>query len=175
MEEVPYIEFNLGQAPYISDTTLNQMQKLIKADIKQQIIDAKEEINIITAKINGSVTISQTDTFQKVNLAQSSKLGTGFSISNGGILIGAGIENVKVTANVLIAFTNSGTFNLIIQKNSDVIARNIRSNVSGNQTSNLSKIISVKQGDILYLYVGANAGDTVNNAESMSWITVEKV
>lgn len=36
MEEEPYIEFKNGQAPYMSDTNLNQLQKLIKADIKEK-------------------------------------------------------------------------------------------------------------------------------------------
>ena len=36
MEEEPYIEFKNGQAPYISDINLNQMQKLIKSDIKEK-------------------------------------------------------------------------------------------------------------------------------------------
>lgn len=36
MEEEPYIDFKNGEAPYISDTNLNQMQKLIKADIKEK-------------------------------------------------------------------------------------------------------------------------------------------
>lgn len=157
---------NKGQ-PAINDTNLNKMQDNIE--------EAIEERNIITAKIAASTTISQTNTFQKVNLAQSFKLGNGFSISDGGILVGEEIENVKVDANVLIAFTNSGTFNLIIQKNSDVVARKINSNISGNQASNLSKTIPVQQGDVLYLYLGANAGDTVNITESMSWVTVEKV
>ena len=161
----------------LNDVFFNQMQDNIEKAINEMQDNIEETIkkrNIITAKIADSSTISQTNVFQKVNLAESSKLGN-LSISNGGILIGEGIENVKVTANILIEFTNSGIFNLIIQKNSDVVARNINSNISGNQTNNLSKIISVQQGDILYLYLGANAGDTVNNAESMSWVTVEKV
>lgn len=36
MEENVYIQFKNGEAPYISDTNLNQMQKLIKADIKEK-------------------------------------------------------------------------------------------------------------------------------------------
>lgn len=36
MEDEEYIKFNLGQAPYISDINLNQMQKLIKSDIKEK-------------------------------------------------------------------------------------------------------------------------------------------
>lgn len=36
MEEEPYIEFKNGEAPYMSDTNINQMQKLIKADIKEK-------------------------------------------------------------------------------------------------------------------------------------------
>ena len=36
MEEEPYIDFKNGQAPYISDINLKQMQKLIKSDIKEK-------------------------------------------------------------------------------------------------------------------------------------------
>lgn len=36
MEEDVYIEFKNGQAPYISDINLKQMQKLIKSDIKEK-------------------------------------------------------------------------------------------------------------------------------------------
>lgn len=36
MEEDVYIQFKNGQAPYISDINLNQMQKLIKSDIKEK-------------------------------------------------------------------------------------------------------------------------------------------
>lgn len=129
----------------------------------------------IAAKIAASTTISQTNVFQKVNLAESSKIGNEFSISNGGILIGEGIKNVEVCANVLVSLTNSGVLNVIIQKNSDAIARSINSNISGNQTGNLNKTIPVTQGDILYLYVGASAGDTVNTSESLSWLEVKEV
>lgn len=52
MEEDLYIKFNLGQSPYISDINLNQMQKMIKADIKQQIADAK---NNVEEAINGEI------------------------------------------------------------------------------------------------------------------------
>ena len=37
MEEEVYINFKNGQGPYISDTQLNQLQKLIKADIKSKL------------------------------------------------------------------------------------------------------------------------------------------
>ena len=47
MEENPYIEFKNGQAPYVSDANLNQMQKLIKADIKQQILDVSNDVQEI--------------------------------------------------------------------------------------------------------------------------------
>ena len=36
MEENVYIQFKNGEAPYISDTNLNQMQKSIKADVKEK-------------------------------------------------------------------------------------------------------------------------------------------
>ena len=36
MEEDVYIQFKNGEAPYISDENLNQMQKLIKTDVKEK-------------------------------------------------------------------------------------------------------------------------------------------
>lgn len=38
MEEEPYIEFKNGQGPYLSDANINQMQKMIKNDIKAKSI-----------------------------------------------------------------------------------------------------------------------------------------
>ena len=40
MEEEVYIDFKNGQGPYISDTQLNQLQKLIKADIKNKVLES---------------------------------------------------------------------------------------------------------------------------------------
>ena len=39
MEEEVYIEFKNGQSPHISDTQLNQLQRLIKTDIKNQVLE----------------------------------------------------------------------------------------------------------------------------------------
>ena len=39
MEEEPYIEFKNGESPYVNDINLNQMQKLIKASIKDAILE----------------------------------------------------------------------------------------------------------------------------------------
>lgn len=36
MEEDVYIQFKNGEVPYISDENLNQMQKLIKTDVKEK-------------------------------------------------------------------------------------------------------------------------------------------
>lgn len=36
MEEDVYIQFKNGEAPYMSDININQMQKLIKADVKEK-------------------------------------------------------------------------------------------------------------------------------------------
>ena len=158
------INFENGQTP-ASAETMEAFQKNIE--------NAIEERNIITAKISGNSTIAQTNIFQKVDLTEVSKLGDKLSISNGGILIEEGVKNVEVYANVLVNLTNSGTLNVIIQKNNDVTASSINSNISENQIKNFKKTISVNQGDILYLYVGANAGDTVNTSERLSWIEVK--
>ena len=57
MEEEPYIEFKNGQGPYMSDTQLNQLQKLIKTDIKNQVLEGLKLAYPI-----GQPYITQTDT-----------------------------------------------------------------------------------------------------------------
>lgn len=48
-DEEVYINFKNGQGPYISDTQLNNLQKLIKGDIKE----TKKEIEDLQTKVNG--------------------------------------------------------------------------------------------------------------------------
>lgn len=62
MEEEVYIEFKNGQGPYFSDTQINQLQKLIKSDIKETKENAESEIEELQQtltelqqKINGTV------------------------------------------------------------------------------------------------------------------------
>lgn len=50
MEENVYIEFKNGQAPYMSDVTLNELQRMIKADIQNKV-----KIERIFAKLTSAI------------------------------------------------------------------------------------------------------------------------
>lgn len=51
-DEEVYIEFKNGQGPYLSDTQINQMQKLIKGDIKEKKENLEAEIGELQTKID---------------------------------------------------------------------------------------------------------------------------
>lgn len=112
MEEEPYIEFKNGQGPYMSDTQLNQLQKLIKADIKQQIIDAKNEIQDDIQDIQEDIKRSiASKTFGRQNITVNTSWGSSKVVldtfdsttnkltnTTNGIKIGAGVSKILVSA-----------------------------------------------------------------------------
>ena len=132
MEEEPYIEFKNGQGPYMSDTQLNQLQKLIKADIKQQIIDAKNEIQDDIQDIQEDIKRSiASKTFGRQNITVNTSWGSSKVVldtfdsttnkltnTTNGIKIGAGVSKILVSAQSGGVGTNtvSGDKQLMIKK-----------------------------------------------------------
>lgn len=66
MEEEPYVNFKNGQEPYISDINLNQMQKDIKNDIKNNLnINNLTELEEVSS--DDVIPISDDDTRKKIS------------------------------------------------------------------------------------------------------------
>lgn len=72
-DEEVYIEFENGQGPYLSDTQINQMQKLIKGDIKEKKENLEAEIGELQTKIEGT-TIYENSTGTTSNFTISQNL-----------------------------------------------------------------------------------------------------
>ena len=131
--------------------------------------------SMLMAKPNAVTTLTSTDQVQKIDLSQIELIGSQLSISNGGILIEKDIKKIKVSATILVNVSGSGTYNLYIYKNSEYIARAIRAG-SGNVTNNITeKIVDVAKGDIIYVYISASSGSTVNASERINHLIVEVV
>ena len=123
------------------------------------------------------------DTYTKIPLVQEFKLGNGVSISDGSILIGAGIKAVRVSANVeFYANGSGGNKHIRIKRGSDTVAWGTDNGVTGK--SHLmtipSKIISVQSGDLITLnYYSSAADDGINAGSSTNgfktFMTVEVV
>lgn len=131
--------------------------------------------SMLMAKPNATTTLTSTDQVQKIDLSKMELIGSQLSISNGGILIEKDVKKIKVSATILVNVSGSGTYNLYIYKNSEYIARAIRSG-SGNVTNNITeKIVDVAKGDIIYVYISASSGSTVNANERINHLIVEVV
>ena len=131
--------------------------------------------SMLMAKPNVATTLTSTNQVQKIDLSKIELIGSQLSISNGGVLVEKDVKKIKVSATILVNVSGSGIYNLYIYKNSEYIARAIRSG-SGNVTNNITeKIVDVAKGDVIYVYISASSGSTVNAIEKNSHLIVEVV
>lgn len=140
MEEEPYIEFKNGQGPYISDSRLNQLQKLIKTDIKNQVLEGLKLAFPI-----GQPYITQTNTNPSTILG----FGTWERVK-GRVLVGldeedtdfnaigktGGSKNVTLTINQIPAHTH--TYSITNQDGEKGWSKNGNWNSSGTHTTGSS-------------------------------------
>ena len=110
------------------------------------------------------------------------KKGDAFSISDGGIKIGAGITKVKVSCSVFFsAGTNAGdSLRAFIYHNNDYVAFNFaRAGTNGTyETRNVIPTpIEVEEGDIIYLYAGNSTGSrgTIEGQPNSTYLIVEEI
>lgn len=154
----------------INATNLNKME--------QGIYDAHEK-NIITASITSNVTIS-TAGQNNINLNKViSSVGSKLTLSNGKIVIGAGVNHVKISGKGQMNITtgNGDGKNFYVDKNTTEIIGSLNT-IIRQYALNVSRgfgdyLISVSQGDTISYRVYAGVGDTVNNYGN--YITVEVV
>lgn len=162
------IEFKNNSEPYISAENLNTLQNNIE--------DAINDKNIITASFNTNYTIATSDTYEKVKLDTSVSVGDKLTLTNdGGIKIGAGISKIKASANINFQTIASGVKNIGIFKNDTNIFQNI-TNISERTTLVLSPIVfDVKENDIIYLELIGTKNDVIRRSMAFSNITLEVI
>lgn len=127
-----------------------------------------------TAFFASSITVSEATKFPFGSLLTNDN--KAFSISDGGIKIGAGLSKILVSATVTLSSRNASGKNLIIYKNDTSVARSLFNTDVAIQPSIQisSKIIEVKENDVIYVYVfGEN--DTFSAGKDLSWLTIEAV
>lgn len=135
--------------------------------------------SIMTGMMNANYTLS-TQNATKLTLVANSSIssGTGLSISNGGIKIGAGITKVLVNAQIHFAEGGTGSSRRGVQvfkNNINVAYCNINNVRTYTGTSISPFLLEVQENDIIYLY-GLNQGTTGSQVQYQhTWLTVQVI
>lgn len=162
------IQFVNNSEPYINAENLNVLQNNIE--------DAINDKNIITASFNTNHTIATSDTYEKVKLDTSVSVGNKLILTNdGGIKIGAGISKIKANANINFQTITSGLKYVGIFKNDSNIIQSV-TNISERTTLVLSPIVfDVTENDIIYLELMGTKNDVIRRGMAHSNITLEVI
>lgn len=166
-----YVDFTNNAQPPLNDTTLDNMQNLIRADVIGNKITA--------SATSGEISTSSSGT--KITLANTVSVGTKLTLNNGGIKIGAGITKVAISASTTYTSSSPSQHSIVIYKNSKTdanrVARilfNCSSNVGIQATINVPyQFVSVAENDVLYLYVSSSENKNISGA--MTYMTVEAI
>lgn len=136
--------------------------------------------NIITVGFNADITKSGTGEYNTGTFVVQSAEGTGFSIENGKIKVGPGINKVMINGNVIISCinsTNPATRNFAVRKN----GANLRVSTSntckgGWLTLSLSPyLIDVMENDVLDIVIYAQNQDVIKGNNHYSYVTISEV
>lgn len=151
--------------------------------ILEEIDEIKENANlkenIITAGLSANHSVTTLGNQDLLLTAEISKVGNKLSLSNGGIIIGSGINHVLISGHFYINVgTNTGAKNFYVKLNDTEILLDMNTVSASN--SNVSralapKLISVSENDVIKCGIYANIGDTVNSANPRNYITVQVV
>lgn len=124
-------------------------------------VSSLKSVNILKAIIPEDFDLTATEDYQyiPVSLQEDIKTGTKLSFSNDKIIVGAGVESVKLTANCIIRnSTDTDLFGLVIRKNDTNYVMSY-SQIATAEYGNLSipsTVCPVEQGDELSLAVYLN-------------------
>ena len=143
------------------------------------------EINTLNNKIDdlqycvATITSAQTiSSNYKVNLNSIDRSSGNFSLSNGGIVIGEGINTIRVSGSIFIDGWAGGSNYLWgqIKKNNTMISTSISGSTSSYLSATMSStIISVEQGDFITLIADAGAGGSLRSGSANTFLCVEKI
>ena len=137
-----------------------------------------KEKNIITAGSSTAVTV-QTAGANKLTLNRTiGQIGDKLSISDGKVVIGAGIHHILMSGMGTIRINSAGSKNFMIYKNGSEFLINMNSfnSVSGteNKCLNISpRIVEVQQGDTFELYFYLAVGEYIYNQWERTYLNIE--
>lgn len=133
------------------------------------------DLQYCVATISSSQAISSNYT---INLNSIDRSNGNFSLSNGGIRIGAGINSIRVSGSIFVDGW-AGSSNYLwgqIKKNNVVISTSIVGSTASYLSSSIaSTIIPVQEGDIIYIIADGGSGGNLRTGASNTFLCIEKI
>lgn len=135
--------------------------------------------NIITAYRSADYSITTSSVYETIPFDENEVVGTKLTLnSSGGVVIGAGVANVKTSAKITLvgAGLTAGNKNLVIRKNGTIIDR-VWARIEANNSymSMPSRVIPVNEGDVITLAFYGTQNDKISGTSPFSQMTVEVV
>lgn len=166
MNKINWINGQAGGTP-LSAENLNQMQDNMENAIGE--VDEKYSRHIITAYATQTSTVAQVNKWLELN--EFTKVGNKLNIVNNNIVIGAGVNKIKVSAKVLIDEQQLTTSFIYIGLNNNIINRGDGYGIY-NTITLTDKLLNVSQGDVINVSVTSGTNATVYED---TYITVEVI
>lgn len=180
MRKISWEDYPSTATPINADN-LNAMQDNIETEI-----EGKTQKDIITIYLDNTITNPIVETYTKIPLTLKTSVGNKLTVSNNGILIGSGVNHVKVSGKVeldvgnitMSRFIRIAKGNNIVDDNNSIswCANDCRANTSTFLT--LPEVIApVNSGDIINLFYYVKSGDKIAGHSTMlrTYLTVEVV
>lgn len=173
---------NTDEMPIVQNGETKKINvETLMSNLQTQITNLQNQVNdknIMTAYLSQNQVISTT-TSTKVTLnTVKEQTGSKLTLQNNSIVIGAGINHILVTGQLMIsAHTTDGLRRMYIYKNSTQVARSLK-NISANyETLNISSfLIPVAENDTISLYSdNATGSTTINGSSNDTYLTVEAI
>ena len=158
----------------INATNLNKLQTNVENAVSEAV-----QSNIITANLAEETPLSTTSS-TKVPLVATVNVGDKLSITDGGIVIGTGVKNIKVYANARFDTTAEGNILTLYIKNNGTNYMYANAIAKGNRES-LSltpRVINVNDGDVITLEAqnGSSTESRLAYANRLAtYVTVEVI
>lgn len=161
-----YVYLKRADEPTQAGTPLN---KVLFDSIKNDLIRGIGSRVLCTIS---QTSISTSYSIDTLPITQTQKIGQGLSVSNNRVVVGSGVEKIKISFNVGIQPNNGGEKKIYIYKNSSNIY------TMGKYCDNLGNIInsqtvlSVNSGDVIEIKASGSVNDTILSASTMiveSW------
>ena len=157
----------------------NQRKELVYNGTTFEITN--ESNCIVVSKATDYTTLSTAEEKLPLDLV-SEKTGGKLSLVSNGVLIGAGVTKVKVSSNVMFSTIPAGALgqihaNNIFLNTTKISETGVRPSGTFPSVSNASKMISVKAGDTIFLFVrsAGAAGSIVRGGSTFTNLIVEVV
>ena len=173
----------LGEQPSIPE--VNKVTADNMNEIKNGVNSLETSVDTLEARTTPEYCVASLDnaintgTNTIIPLNYFSQSRGNFTLSNNGIRIGAGINHVRLSAQIS-SYANDSDFKwfwTIIRKNgNNIISRVDSASNTGYLASNVGSIIeSVSEGDIITLVVDGKAGMQVSKYSVNTYLCIEKI